>query len=339
MITIRSMAPLRISFAGGGTDVEPYVSERSGVVLNATISRYAYGSLRQRSDRKVTLNSLDYRVQTEYNLDEDAPADGQLELVKSALARLNHGNLETGFDIFLHTDAPPGSGLGASSSLVVALIALFRDWRNLPLTPYQIAELAYSIERIDFRIKGGRQDQYAATFGGFNFMEFSKNNAIVNSLRISDAALHELQHNLLLCYTGTTRLSANIIDTQVAGYVSRNEDVLSAMDAMKDLTQQMKNALLRGELVNFGGLLHDAWSTKKRFAAQISNSSIDEIYEVARKAGALGGKITGAGGGGHMFFYCPFQKRHLIAEALGKIGCLETKFTFDSLGVRTWRTQ
>jgi len=336
---IRSKAPLRISFCGGGTDVSPYLEERGGIVLSATIDKYAYATLRPRDDRIITVRSLDYNFVAKYNLDEPLPYDGNLDLVKAVINRLNKGSNTQGFEFFLHSDAPPGSGLGASSAVVVSLIGLFKHWLHLPFTNYEIAELAYKIERVDMGIKGGKQDQYAATFGGFNLIEFYRDATIVNPLRISADILNELHYNLLLCYTGKTRLSAGIIDAQVRNYMQRKEDVVRAMDELKDITIKMKNALLRGQLTEFGALLHDAWENKKKMAQQISNPFIDEIYEVARKNGALGGKISGAGGGGYMFFYCPFDRKHLVAGALEKMGIQLVNFNFDFYGLQTWEVR
>lgn len=336
---VRSKAPLRISFAGGGTEVEPYLSERGGVVLSTTIDKYAYGSLRFREDRQITVTSLDYDVVAKYHLDEPLIYDGSLDLVKAVIRRLNEGNGEQGLDFFLHSDAPPGSGLGSSSTLVVALIGLFRQWLHLPLTQYELADLAYQIERVDLGIKGGKQDQYAATFGGFNFIEFYRDATIVNPLRVPPDTLNELHYNLLLCYTGKTRLSARIIDTQVEGYVQRKEDVLHAMDELKRIATALKNALLQARLSDFGALLHEAWLNKKRMAGQISTPHIDELYETARKHGALGGKITGAGGGGYMFFFCPFDKKHLVAEQLERLGAQVVDFNFDAYGLQTWEVR
>jgi D-glycero-alpha-D-manno-heptose-7-phosphate kinase len=222
---------------------------------------------------------------------------------------------------------------------VVALIGLFKQWLHLPLTHYEIADLAYQIERVDLGIKGGKQDQYAATFGGFNFIEFDRDTTIVNPLRVSRNVINELHYNLLLCYTGKTRRSAGIIDTQVEGYVQRKEEVLRAMDELKRIATALKNALLQGRLDDFGALLHEAWMNKKKMAAQISDPHIDELYETACRHGALGGKITGAGGGGYMFFYCPFDRKHVVAEQLGRLGAQVVNFTFELRGLQTWEVR
>ncbi len=338
MTAIRSKAPLRISFAGGGTDVSPYMEEKGGVVLSATIDKYAYASMQVRKDENITVQSLDYDIVAKYHVDEEMRYDGKLDLVKAVLHRLNDGNRQ-GLDFFMHSDAPPGSGLGSSSTMVVALIGIMKHLHHLPLTHYEIAELAYQIERRQLKIEGGMQDQYAAVFGGFNFMEFSRAAVIVNPLRIDPEAVSELEYNLLLCYTGRTRLSANIIKSQVANYEQGDRDVLGAMEELKRLTVEMKNALLQGRLDDFGHLLDEAWLNKKKMAAQISNSEIDALYETARKHGALGGKITGAGGGGYMFLYCRFGTKHIVARELEKLGAEVVEFSFDQRGLRTWEVR
>ena len=335
---IRSKAPLRISFAGGGTDVSPYVEERGGVVLSTTIDKYAYTSLRLRDDKSITVQSLDYDIMAKYHVDDELLYDGELDLVKAVIKNMANGN-GRGLDFFMHSDAPPGSGLGSSSTVVVALIGLIQRWKHLPLTSYDIAELAYQIERVDLGIKGGMQDQYAAVFGGFNFIEFGESAVIVNPLRIEPDILNELQYSLLLCYTERTRLSGNIITTQVKNYVRGEGDVLAAMDELKNITLDMKNALLQGNLTDFGALLHEAWINKKKMASQITTSTIDVLYETAREHGALGGKILGAGGGGYLLVYSPFDRKHIIAEALEKHGGQVVEFTFDFHGLTTWEAR
>jgi len=335
---IRSKAPLRISFSGGGTDVSPYMDERGGVVLSATIDKYAYASMRPRLDRDITVRSLDYDILAKYHVTSELEYDGELDLVKAVLKKVNNGNRQ-GLEFFIHTDAPPGSGLGSSSTLVVALIGVLKHWHGLPLTHYEIADLAYGIERKDLGIQGGKQDQYSAVFGGFSFMEFSRSGVIVNPLRIDPETINELEYNLLLCYTGKRRLSAKIIQSQVEAYEKKDPDVLAAMDEMKSLTISMKNALLQGKLDEFGRLLHEAWLHKKRMAKEISNSEIDTLYETARNNGALGGKITGAGGGGYMFLYCEFDKKHIVARKLEELGAEVVEFTFEPRGLQTWEVR
>jgi D-glycero-alpha-D-manno-heptose-7-phosphate kinase len=347
MKIFRSKAPLRISFAGGGTDVSPYADELGGLVLNATVDKYAYASLRVADERVITIKSLDYHTIAKFDLDQPPVYNGQLDLVKAAIHRLKvlsighipeFGDNSQGFEIFLHTDAPPGSGLGSSSAIVVAIIGVFSQWLGLSLTNYEIASLAYQIERIDLGIKGGRQDQYAATFGGFNLMEFYGDRVMVNPLCISESVLNELHYGLMLFYTGGTRLSAHIIDNQTRGFVEGKQEVVAAMENIKQLTIETKNALLEGRLEDFGAFLHESWLNKKKMASSISNLQIDEIYQEARRLGALGGKISGAGGGGYMFFYCPYETQAAIAESLEKLGALQVGFSFEMNGLQTWET-
>jgi D-glycero-alpha-D-manno-heptose-7-phosphate kinase len=333
---IRAKAPLRISFAGGGTDVPPYPEREGGCVLNATIDNYAWGSLRPRDDNRIRIESVDLGIALDCPVDNEFQLDGQLDLVKATILRLQAQNSH-GFDVFLRTDAPPGSGLGSSSALIVGLVGLVKEFKNLPLTEYEIAHMAYQIEREDLCILGGHQDQYAASFGGFNFIEFYGDRVIVNPLRIHQDTINELGHNLLLFYTGTTRRSDRIIEDQTRRFEEKTGETYDALREQKQLAIDMKNSLLRQKLDDFGDLLHSAWKSKKGLSPLISNTKIDEMYEVARKNGALGGKITGAGGGGYMLLYCQFEKKHRVAEALKQLGALPTEFAFESRGLQTWR--
>jgi D-glycero-alpha-D-manno-heptose-7-phosphate kinase len=337
---IRSKAPLRISFCGGGTDVLPYAAEQGGVVLNATIDRYAYATLVENGRHEYVVHSLDYHLRREFDLEQPPVYDGQLDLVKAAFKWLNHqnGGEHLGFELHLHTDAPPGSGLGSSSAVVVAMLSSFSAWSGVSLGAYDKAHLAYVLEREELGIQGGMQDQYSATFGGFNFIEFGADGVVVNPLRIPADVVNELQYSLLLCYTGGPRLSAQIIDSQISNYREGKGDVLAAMQRLKDLTIGMKNALVCGRLEDFGSLLHDAWISKKQMADQITNPIVDEIYDEARNCGALGGKISGAGGGGYMYFFCPRETRHRVATRLGAMGVDLTRFAFEPQGVQTWET-
>lgn len=332
----RSKAPLRLSFAGGGTDVPPYPHEYGGVVLSATINKYCLASLALAGDNLLTIESLDYDVVAKYRHDEELVFDGELDLVKAVVRRMTQDAAPRGLRLFVSSDAPPGSGLGSSSTLVVALIGLFQEWLRLPLTPYEIADLAYRIERHDLGIKGGMQDQYAATFGGFNLIEFSLSGVIVNPLRVAPDCVNELEYNLLLCYTGMTRVSAHILDRQIQAYVEKRENVLAALARLKDITIQMKNYLLQARLDDFGALLGEEWQTKKQLDDAISNPQIEELYETACRAGALGGKIAGAGAGGYLLFYCPFPLKHRVARALEQMGGQVVEFGFERRGLQTW---
>jgi D-glycero-alpha-D-manno-heptose-7-phosphate kinase len=333
---IRAKAPLRISFAGGGTDVPPYPEWKGGCVLNATIDSFAWGSLRSRQDGTVRLASADFDLLLEYTAQSEMLLDGQLDLVKAVINRSGIRD-SGGFEIFLHSDAPPGSGLGSSSALMVALVGLIKEFKNTRMTQYEIAETAYRIERQDLGIQGGLQDQYAASFGGFNFMEFYGDRVVINPLRIHPEVLNELEHNLLLCYTGQTRRSDRIIEDQTQRLESGNVETVDALGAQKQLAIDMKSALLRHKLDDFGNLLNSAWEAKRRISAKISNPMIEELYAEARKQGALGGKITGAGGGGFILFYCQFENKHRVAEALKRMGAIPKEFAFEGNGLQTWR--
>jgi D-glycero-alpha-D-manno-heptose-7-phosphate kinase len=218
---LRARAPLRVSFAGGGTDVPPYPAEKGGLVLSATINRYAYGTLRVREDRQISIQSLDLDAVASFALDEAHPDGDPLDLIKAAIQKLATDS-EHGFDLFLHSAAPPGSGLGSSSAVVVTLVGLLSDHMRMPLTDYEKARLAYTVERVDLGLKGGTQDQYAAVFGGFNFIEFREDEVIVNPLRIPWETVQELEYNLLLCFTGRTRVGDHIIDDQTERYRSQS---------------------------------------------------------------------------------------------------------------------
>ncbi|MGA8722716.1 MAG: hypothetical protein WB557_32245 [Solirubrobacteraceae bacterium] len=332
----RAKAPLRVSFAGGGTDVTPFPEREGGLVLSATINRYAHGILRPRTDGRVSLESLDLGTALEYGAHDPIHYDGQLDLVKAAIQRVAALDEARGMDLFLHTAAPPGSGLGASSALMVSLIGLLRDFHRLALTEYEIADLAWEVERLDLGLKGGLQDQYAAAFGGFNFIEFHSDGVIVNPLRIPRTTIDELEANLLLCFTGTTRAGDRIIDDQTSRYESNHRDTLEGLRVQKELASAMKDALLRGKLTDFGELLGTAWSYKKRMSPRISTPLVDEAYQAALDHGALGGKITGAGGGGFMLFYCRPGYRHRVAARMREIGLPETEFAFEPEGLRSW---
>jgi len=334
-VVIRAKAPLRVSFAGGGTDVAPFYLEEGGAVLSSTINRYVYGSLRPRSDGVIRIESVDLGISLEFRTDEEISLDGSLDLVKTAVIRLS-GAERKGFDLVVRSGAPPGSGLGSSSALVVALVALLQEHLQLPLTEYEAAQLAYEIEREDMGIHGGLQDHYASTFGGFNFIEFGPR-VVVNPLRIRPAVVHELELSLMLCFTGITRESAGVIIDQTSRVTKGDADTLEGMRAQKRLAEEMKVALLRGELRDFGSLLGQAWSEKKRMSPMISNARIDEAYELAVAAGAIGGKVTGAGGGGYILFFCDFNDKHRVADALTHFGATVSEFSFEREGVTTWR--
>jgi D-glycero-alpha-D-manno-heptose-7-phosphate kinase len=333
---VRAKAPLRLSFAGGGTDVPPFPAEEGGLVLNATINRHAFATLRPRDDNEIGLESLDVGLALRYAADDPLIFDGQLDLLKAAIRKLRDPSAG-GFDLFVRSSAPPGSGLGLSSTVMVAMIGVLMEYQRIPLTDYEIAEHAYNLEREDLGQSGGLQDQYAATFGGFNFIEFYGDHVVVNPLRIRPETINELEHNLLLCYTGATHVSDGIIADQTLRFVARETDTVEALKQQKELATEMKNALLQGRLLAFAELLGEAWRQKKRISPRIATSFIDEAYEEAVKHGAISGKVTGAGGGGYMLFYCDYRRKHRVAEALTRMGASVADFGFDFNGLTTWR--
>lgn len=336
---VRCKAPLRIGLAGGGTDVSPYTDQFGGAILNATVSLFAYAFLKVRTDQNVILKAMDRHEELTLEVSSVLPLDGKLDLAKGVFNRLvKDFNIPVkGFELTTYVDAPPGSGLGSSSTLVVAILGAFVEAFKLPLGEYDIAHLAYSIEREDLEMAGGRQDQYAATFGGFNFMEFGANDkVIVNPLRIKEKVLFELENNLVLFFTETSRLSSSIIQKQQDNV---NNNVVSSIDAMHHLKEQailMKEALLKGEVNQVGEILHFGWQQKKAMAQGITNDSIDHYYETAMNSGATGGKISGAGGGGFMIFYAPENHKFQVINSLESIGGKVLPYQFVQYGMVSW---
>lgn len=336
---IRSKAPLRLGLAGGGTDVSPYSDEYGGAILNATIGMYAYATILPTDNGKIVLNATDRNEKYEYAAAAELPIDGNLDLSKGIYNRIvKDFNLKPlSFELTTYVDAPPGSGLGSSSTLVVAILGAFVEWLKLPLGEYDIAHLAFSIEREDLKMAGGKQDQYAATFGGVNFMEFYANDkVIVNPLRVKEKWLHELENNLILFFTETSRLSSEIIEKQRSNVAAKNEKSIDAMHSLKEQAQRMKEALLKGEVNKIGDILHYGWEHKKQMAEGISNPQIDLFYDTAMKAGATGGKISGAGGGGFMIFYAPYIAKYNVINALNDLGGKVMRYTFTDIGLTTW---
>lgn len=336
---IRAKAPLRIGLAGGGTDVSPYSDDFGGAILNATISLYAYSIIRPLNNGKIILNAIDRNERIEYDSIEELAIDGKLDLQKGVYNRIvkQYTNSPLSFELSTYVDAPAGSGLGTSSTLTVSMISAFAEWLKLPLGEYDIAHLAYEIERIDLNMAGGKQDQYATTFGGFNFMEFfSEDRVIVNPLRLKSEIINELNFNLLLYYTGTSRLSAKIIESQTNNIVQKNKNSLEGMHKLKEQAIKMKSLILKGDLNKVGEILDFGWKYKKQLAAEITNPVIDEIYTIAMQNGASGGKISGAGGGGFMMFYCPDNSRYKVIEALKPFGGEFRRYQFTEKGVSSW---
>lgn len=335
----RSKAPLRLGLAGGGTDVSPYCDEYGGAILNATISLFAYATIELLDQPEIQIIAIDREEQVTLPLTESLQIDGHLDLAKGIYNHIvrQYGPLPSGFKLTTSVDAPAGSGLGTSSTLMVAILGVFTEWLKLPLGEYDIAHKAYVIEREELMMAGGKQDQYAATFGGVNFMEFySGDTVIVNPLRIKQQYLYELENNLLLYFTATSRLSSTIIEAQSKNVTDKNQQSIDAMHQLKEQARMMKEALLKGKIHDIGAILDYGFRFKKQMATGISNSKMDELYDVALKAGATGGKISGAGGGGFMMFYCPDNKRYQVAHALQHFGGDFRSYQFTERGLASW---
>jgi D-glycero-alpha-D-manno-heptose-7-phosphate kinase len=328
--------------AGGGTDVSPYCDIHGGYVLNATIDRYAYAVIKTLDEPRVRFAAADQERYVESALiDEALPLDGSMNLHKAVYNHImryyNNGRaLPIGLTTFC--DAPAGSGLGSSSTLVVAMIRAFVELLNLPLDDYQVAHLAFQIERIDCGLKGGRQDQYSATFGGFNFMEFySEERTIVNPLRIKNWIICELEASLILFFTGVSRESARIIADQSQNVSSGSFEALEAMHGLKHEALAMKESLLMGDFPGLVESMRMGWENKKRSARTVSNSHIDEIYDAVLDSGALAGKVSGAGGGGFMLFFVPTEKRMDVVRTLNNFKGQVSNCHFTEHGTQAWR--
>lgn len=336
---IRCIAPLRIGFAGGGSDVSPYSDLFGGAVLNATIDRYARVAIEPADNGEITFVLADQDIEASFDALPELSPGGPFALAAGVYNRVvkDFARKALSFRLTTSVDAPPGSGLGSSSTLVVALLGAFAEWLRIPSGEYDTAHLAYEIERIDLGLAGGKQDQYAATFGGFNFMEFGMDGrVIVNPLQIKQEVLNELANNLLLYNTSTSRLSATIIEAQQLNVRQGNQQSIEAMHAMKNHAFLMKKALLAGEIDEIGELLNYGWRYKKQMADGITNALLDKIYETALAAGATGGKISGAGGGGFMLFYCPGNTNFKVTEALKQFGGDVLRYSFTKEGMRSW---
>lgn len=338
---VRSRAPLRLGLAGGGTDVSPYCDLHGGYVMNAAIDKYAYATVDSGADKQVVLESLDKGATAAWPCGEvrnDAP---DLQLLTGTYLRISRdylGGEQPPVRIRTYSNAPPGSGLGSSSTMVVALVTALAEYFSLALGEYEIAHLAYVIEREDLALAGGKQDQYAAAFGGFNFMEFHRDDrVIVNPLRMKDWVTAELEASILLYFTGVSRESANIIREQSHNAASGEKDSIEAMHRLKEEAVQMKESLLRGDIVMFARTMQLGWEAKKRMARSITNPVIDAVERVAMANGALATKVSGAGGGGFMMFVCDPADRIRLSRALAEQQGQLLDFHFNPTGAVAWR--
>ncbi len=337
--TIRSRAPLRLGLAGGGTDLSPYCDIYGGAVLNATIDRYAYACVSLTGGRDLSLRADDLDV-TETCASHDAEPSGPLALHRGVYCRIADqflGGERPGVSIQTMIDAPPGSGLGSSSALVVALVEAFRVAFDLPLGLYDVARLAFQIERQDLGLAGGRQDQYAATFGGVNFIEFlPEEQVIVNPLRLQAAVSFEVQSSIVICFTGQSRASQAIIENQIRQMASEDKGAMEGLHQLKADAYEMKQKLLMGDIQGVATILNRSWEAKKATASQISNPMIENLWNVAMSNGAMGGKVSGAGGGGFLMFLCDPNRRSGLMRALREAGSHPDTISFSETGAQGW---
>lgn len=337
----RSKAPLRLGLAGGGSDVSPYSEMYGGAVLNATIDHYAYCTIEETTTGSIILKAADLNVQKQYPSELKIPVDGNLDLHKGVYNRIIQDfgiKRPLSFNMTTWCDVPPGSGLGTSSTMVVAIIKAFTEWLNLPLGDYDTALLAYQIERIDLGFSGGKQDQYAATFGGFNFIEFTKDErVIVNPLRMKRWIIDELEASVVLYYTGQSRSSDKIIREQQDNTRKGKTIPVEATHRIKENSYLMKELLLKGEILQFAKTLGKEWENKKKMAMSITNRKIEKIYQAAVDAGVYGGKVSGAGGGGFMFFMTDPTRRLELINALKRFDGIVLNFHFSENGCQAWK--
>ncbi|MEO9090913.1 MAG: dehydrogenase [Rhodanobacter sp.] len=339
---VRARAPLRLGLAGGGTDVSPYCDVYGGQVMNVTIDRYAYAILAPRDDDQSCFHALDVGSREMHACGGGSlDITGPLQLLKGVYERICRDFLDgarPALDVKTFSDAPPGSGLGSSSTMVVALVQAFVEYFSLPLGEYEVAHLAYAIERKDLKLAGGKQDQYAAAFGGFNFMEFYEHDrVIVNPLRIKDWVWAELECSLVLYFTGVSRASADIIDQQSRNIGDKNQVSIDAMHQLREEAVQMKECILKGDLSRLEATLQAGWVAKKKTATSISNPLIEQVEATAFAHGARAAKVSGAGGGGFMMFLCSPEDRIGLSRALLEHGGNILDFHFTQQGARSWR--
>lgn len=337
---IRSKAPLRLGLAGGGSDVSPYSDLYGGLILNATINLYAYCTIEETDNGMIVICAYDAHCHQCISSSEHLEIDGEASLIKGVYNRIvkDYDLKPMSFNITTYNDAPAGSGLGTSSTMVVCILKAFVEWLNLPLGDYEISRLAYEIERRDLCLSGGKQDQYAAAFGGFNYMEFLKNDlVIVNPLKIKRWIVDELEASMVLYFTGASRSSAAIIDEQKKNTSSGNQKAVGAMHKIKQSAIDMKLALLKGDMAEFARILGEAWENKKKMAGAITNPMIQEAFDVAVAAGAVSGKVSGAGGGGFIMFVVEPTKKRNVIEALNTLKGFVMPFQFSDGGAHGWK--
>jgi D-glycero-alpha-D-manno-heptose-7-phosphate kinase len=332
---VHAVAPLRISFVGGGTDFPHWYRDHGGAVLSTTIDHVVRVTATPRNDRAVRVRSLDLGQLVQYQLDEGPEYDGVMDLAKAAIDRMG---LDTGLDVDIESEAPPGSGLGGSSALVTAVVAALACLAEISLSCEDVARLSYAIERDDLGISGGWQDQYAAAFGGFNLIEFDREGARVTPVDVGPDALEELRKHLLLCYTGRVRRNVGLIDRQIAMFEAGREETLLGMKQLQEMAYVMRDAVESGDMARLGALLGEAFGAKRRMNPHIAEGTpIEAMLAAASAAGSTGGKICGAGGGGYLLIAAPPEARAAVRATLESMGGQFAPFEVDPQGVRARR--
>ena len=332
---VHAVAPLRISFVGGGTDFPHWYEEHGGAVLSSTIDHFVRVRIRPREDRQVRVRSVDLGQLVAYHLDEGPEYDGVMDLAKAAIERIG---VRGGLDMEIASEAPAGSGLGGSSALVTAVAAGLAMLGGRTYTAEELARLAYAIEREDLGISGGWQDQYAAAFGGFNLLEFSGGRVAITPIRAAAGALDRLQQCLLLCYTGAVRRDVGLIDAQISMFRRGREETLLGMKQLTEMAYAMRDAVESGDVDELGPMLDDAFESKKRMNPRVAEGTpIESMLSAARDAGATGGKICGAGGGGYLLIAGPPAARPRVRARLEGMGGQFAPFAFYPGGVRARR--
>jgi len=329
----KSRAPVRITFGGGGTDIPPYDEKYRGLCLGATIDKYVYSSLRKRRDKHIEITSWDLNSLQSLDSIKDICYDGKIDLIKAAIKKMNP---DFGFDLYVRSDVHPHSGLGASASAAVSIIGVFNHLRDKDrLTNHQIAELAYIIEDEEIKNISGRQDQYAATFGGINLYEFHGGNfVLVNPLNLKKDYILELEKKLLIAYVGKRVKSSGEMHKKEKS--AMDEKKIKRLHKIKKIARDMEYCLRKGNLKDFGYLIRESWERKVAYNPNVTNQHIDDLVETALKNGAIGARLMGAGGGGHLLIYCDSNKEQIVAEKIEKMGAKILPFSFDFTGLQTW---
>jgi len=342
MSLLRSRAPVRFDFAGGWTDVALFCQDTKGKVVNAALSIYSYATLIPNPaqagpvpyvNSRIKMESADFNMVVEAIDIKRIEYDGNIDLVKAAIRRYSSKN---GFQLITQSSSPAGSGLGTSAAMGVSLVGIIAAYNDIHMLPHEVAEAASAIEREELGILGGKQDHYASALGGINFMEFEGEQVSVSPIRLSEDVLLELEKNLILCYTGRSRLSGDIHRKVREAFLEGNPDTVNAIERLKSVAEEMKTALLGGDLESFADLMNENWECQKALHPSVTNDEIEKLFDVAYESGDLGGKAGGAGGGGCLIFYCEPGREHIVRRNLEEARAKVMDFTFDFDGLKVW---